>query len=640
MKSNILRKRIESIARLALVSVLSLVMVFESFALVDAETTVTGNATTYSGYLWTRMYCKNDMDDFFINGKDNNTNKMFLGQVHDASPSSAVDNTEENWFRVLIVYSDDHYYFTGTDMCNDRESYAGTYIKPAYGIDPSMDTFKTLSGMKTPWIKKCGNDSNNDNDCLYYIRCCDGEKLGNSLACVNLNHYGIFHHAAVYSENRWIGTSGLSTYHYRHCYNSSHKCEYKLSCHACVHPEHTFRWNRSFKDSFYEPIKAGKLTLKQARSIYAAYCWNFDSYDGNQHYSTSPYGSSAIYSLLSTDSPKRLKWVTEKCTDPDKYDNSLFANKDFKLSDYTSYCKDYNNGSTNTKKEGTTEIYFDLEGICDRCYYYPDNDYEISVSRFETGSNRGFKIWIGEPQAVSTTTMTKALAPGSVSIFSDHAIGEKTKLVVPQNATMIMRGYCYNDGNIYVDGGTLIIQGTLDTHRSSETLNTEVSGDVARILKVADGTSVTVVPGTIYLTNKATLIIEDQGIIVSSRFADSMVKLTDYSHATVKGSLTARSIVLENSSLRGRNGSVILVGYDPGDLNQGTAYGKSYFTDHKSSFLSSFGSPSNGSLSLTNSSMQQDGLLYATEITSTGSSTDFITHINVEATINDMMRNW
>ena len=223
-------------AKRALSAVLCFAIVFGSFAMVFADTA----SIQYVGYKWTRVKSRDELEKIYYQ-KDQNSTRYSLvpknGNVRSAYGGATNDDTQEHWFRVMLVYND-NCFVSGADMVDDGHAYSGKRMMPTYGIPMSNgkfsfpETFETRSGLGTPYIKYAGWDSEYSDD-QFYIRFANSADtaIGSEVLCFNASWYGIQYAAAI---KGWMRKTSASS-------PSSTRASW--ACSATVHPGVCFRWH-------------------------------------------------------------------------------------------------------------------------------------------------------------------------------------------------------------------------------------------------------------------------------------------------------------------------------------------------------------------------------------------------------------
>lgn len=273
--------------------------------------------------------------------------------------------------------------------------------------------------------------------------------------------------------------------------------------------------------------------------------------------------------------------------------------------------------------DGTVRLYYNVPGTTDRRWYV-DSD-TPSVVETAKYSEQSFKLYIGQPIPVKIISSTDQIAPGTTENFINATIGDYEEVLVPKNAALAISGVCYNNGKITVDGGTLIIQGVLDSDNGSQ----------------LDGTVNNIHAGDIELKNGGVLIIEEEGCVITRH--SSELKASGGSAIVISGCYIGQGeISLDKSTMRVRSGGALLHAFKPGDTTASNSFGRKFIRDHKSDYLDKYGSESGtAKVSLTNgSSFICEGLWYehGSGVSSGGSTMVGTVSTNYHAKISDMMK--
>ncbi len=163
---------------------------------------------TESGYKWTRVKNQQEFLDFFreyeVTTTDSGGRTKTETKKEKVSDSDKLLSSDENWWRVLLVFSDydvgkdkirssQTYFFSGSAISG--EDYVGQPVKPVYDIDVSQDSFTTRSGLGTPYIKYMGmdNDNNAPKCSLAFM---SDYKVGPNCLIGDASWYGFVNHAA------------------------------------------------------------------------------------------------------------------------------------------------------------------------------------------------------------------------------------------------------------------------------------------------------------------------------------------------------------------------------------------------------------------------------------------------------------
>ena len=288
-------------------------------------------------------------------------------------------------------------------------------------------------------------------------------------------------------------------------------------------------------------------------------------------------------------------------------------------------CNDTIIAETNLEfySDGGVHLYYNVPGAVDRDWYV-DSD-TPSVIETAKYSEQSFKLYIGQPIPVKVASSSDEIAPGTTMNLTNTTISDFEEIVVPRNAALSISGVCYNNGKITVDGGTLIIEGVLDSDNGS----------------TLDGTVNNIHAGDIELKNGGVLIVEDEGCIITRH--PSELKASGGSAIVISGCYVGQgAITIDKSTMRIRSGAALLHGFKPGDTTASSSFGRTYIREHKFDYLDKYGSLSGiSAFSLTNgSSFICEGLWYENGLTSAteGSTIQGTMSTNYHAMISDMMK--
>jgi len=182
-----------------------------------------------------------------------------------------------------------------------------------------------------------------------------------------------------------------------------------------------------------------------------------------------------------------------------------------------------------------------------------DRTWEFSGSTIEYCVGNSYKyqfyIYIGEPTGINYLETHLDLDTYQSQCMQDYTIPSNVEITVPEGATLIMMGQNHNNGHILVNGGTLVIRGSLDADYGG-----------------TDGerNGATFHPSDIDIINGGKLIIERDGSLLH-RNKTSSVKFDNYSSAYIQGTMIVANIVYigEGCSVEALPGSFIGVGIRP-----------------------------------------------------------------------------
>ena len=400
--------------------------------------------------------------------------------------------TKSDWFRIMILYDSNRYFVSGQGCCNDGEHYLGQRVKATYGIDTNKDSFVTVSGLNTPYIKFHRTDADNTGDYHYFLRFSKDDKL---------------------SDSYWNMCADW----------------YLMAC-AC------------------------DFTLPDR---------NIKDYKEDDDYYPSPI----------------FKW-----------------------------------------DGGQVRLFYNVPGVADRGWHDCGGG-EIDASK--KWEDTSFSIYMGEKCTISVAQTSTEIEPGEPVCWNNYVIAEGVVITVPEGATLVVDGVCYNNGMIYLEGGTLIVRGVLDVD-----VNAVTTGSI--------------VPGSMQIL-RGHLIVEDSGAFLirksDARFFTFMSSI-DVDGVMV---LACSPYISTISTVRGGYGSMIALGVAPVDTVSQGSYNAKWLKDNNGNYLSSICTSTNSSMTVCgNSSVICDGIFFS----SSNIEVCDYSHVrayrsyNINASIYSMMRHW
>jgi len=209
--------------------------------------------------------------------------------------------------------------------------------------------------------------------------------------------------------------------------------------------------------------------------------------------------------------------------------------------DYGKACNwSINKAFTMHWSRGLFQASYSVPSSADRWWAYKDN-YEVYTKKSPSSDESSFYLYIGREVPSQAISSKVVLQSGYTTTYNNITLQESGSITVPKNSYLVIDGdNNKNNGRIVVEGGTLIIKGVLDSKQA-------VSGSPSDL-------------GSIELSDGATLIVEDTGLIVG-RSATAHLYLTGGSVAVISGSCAiGGEIKIEDSSLFIREGGAMIHG--------------------------------------------------------------------------------
>lgn len=208
-------------------------------------------------------------------------------------------------------------------------------------------------------------------------------------------------------------------------------------------------------------------------------------------------------------------------------------------------------------------MYYNLSGVSD-AYWFPHGGASVNADGGDWTENRtacGFKVFIGLPEEVPLIDRDFTVEAGEVEVWDGKSmsITHGTQVTIEEGATLVVRSLIYNNGVIVVDGGTLVVQGVVDSDAGYTT--------TMRCTGTPDEEAC---PGTIYVMNNGQLIVEDSGVLLTRYISEnggSSIRLSGNSSAFISGfAALAHGISVEDhSTFRVAPGALVTVGVIPRD---------------------------------------------------------------------------
>lgn len=287
------------------------------------------------------------------------------------------------------------------------------------------------------------------------------------------------------------------------------------------------------------------------------------------------------------------------------------------------------------------QAFYNVKGAQDRWWSYSDDNSEIEICKTPDYDESNFYLYIGKPsrsQLIDSSLVVEQMT----TTYNTTIVTEKALIEIPKGACVVMEGLSKLNGSILVNGGTLIVRGTLDT---SEYINSD--HDVTDYLR----------PGSIKVSNGGCLYVEETGVMCL-RLATADLLVEKGSTVTISGScLVAGRISIKDSTVLVRPGAILLHGAKVPSLTSAVAFGKQYVSDHRNDTLDSYVTgavidnyyvSTQGLLKIEeHSTFDVRGLyyMYVTEFNKNlsyalSSSINVNIHYNAHSKISDMMRQW
>lgn len=203
-------------------------------------------------------------------------------------------------------------------------------------------------------------------------------------------------------------------------------------------------------------------------------------------------------------------------------------------------------------------VFYNIKGAADRGWEDQGGG-EIECGK--SFDDTWFTVYLGYKVDVPVYQSSTHINPGKPVSWNGAMIDENVTVTIPEGATLVLDGICYNDGIISVDGGTLIIRGAVDTHIGKK--------DKAGSLKIYSGSMV---------------IIEETGALIGRNPEASYYM--NGSHLEVQGiAVFPAGIWMYESDIRGGYGSAICLGVIPNESSSQSTYTKAWVAKNNTNSL-------------------------------------------------------
>ncbi|MDO5331555.1 MAG: hypothetical protein Q4E99_02640 [Bacillota bacterium] len=221
------------------------------------------------------------------------------------------------------------------------------------------------------------------------------------------------------------------------------------------------------------------------------------------------------------------------------------------------------------ESDGTFRAFYNIHGVADRWWCYNDKNYKMEVAKSPSKDKSNFYLYLGVPYETPKIDEPISVLPGYTTTYDMAVVTESGSITIPKNATVVIQNKCTNNGEIIVDGGTLIIKGTLDTSTGVDT-NTDY------------------LAGSVRAQNGGCVYVEETGLLIS-RFSFSQLELKSKSTMVIAGSaVIGGSLSIEESLLTVREGAALICGLSPKEEVDATSFGRAYLKANKVDYLSNY----------------------------------------------------
>ena len=222
------------------------------------------------------------------------------------------------------------------------------------------------------------------------------------------------------------------------------------------------------------------------------------------------------------------------------------------------------------QSNGLFRAYYNIHGVADRWWEYNDKNYKLGIAKSPSKEKSEFYLYIGVPHETQKIDKEVTVLPGYTTTYDSTTVTQTGSIVIPKNATVVIQGKSYNNGEIHVDGGTLIIKGTLDTDLS---LATPGPG---------------IMPGSVRVKNGGCVYVEETGLMIC-RFGYSYFTLENGSTCTIAGSVVhAGHMTIDASSVMVREGAALIQGVAPKEEVDSSSFGRAFIKKNKNNSLSNY----------------------------------------------------
>jgi len=530
-------------------------------------------------YKWTRVESYTDFE-------------RLVAKIQE-KPFSQIDqnyNNDKDWTRVMVIYQKgSDYYFLNQAAGSDANTWWGQKVLTGFGIDLNCNVFYTRTGLDTPFIKKCSGTDDEHFTANYPVcfRLCETgtEKMSDYIASCELNFFGIKWHGATEANFTFYAKN-------TNRYNGNWKSSSSANDERLATVD--MKFGKSWRDYFdYIEDNFGiEMTIKKKNALMYVYKnfakWveidssgvvtrsdvsideiladlkvsgiselkekkhNGSDFAKNSTISASKTGFKyKIVELIPVQD--RINTAYQDLADNDNYDLSIFeetienmfgnevsAGAEAYNYGFESRCKYYDRQQSRSG-DGMVTFTYTFSGIGDRAWTY--DGAQIQIKKYISATPLGFYIYLGEPYNTPKYRGDVKM-PVGITYFGDTTMIENGNTVtVPIGATLVVSGYIWNNGKIVVDGGNLIILGTIDTNPS-----TQIDGNTRPVTN------------EIIIKNGGKCVVSKTGAIYS-RDKTTSVTVTDNSTLQVNGCIVTANLSITNySTVRGSHGSTIYTG--------------------------------------------------------------------------------
>lgn len=220
---------------------------------------------------------------------------------------------------------------------------------------------------------------------------------------------------------------------------------------------------------------------------------------------------------------------------------------------------------------GLFHPFYYIPGAADRQWDHRSKNSVIYTSKeFSKASfmNGSYMLFLGKPVSIPMETESAPLTVGETTVWDGKMVARPTQITVKQGSTLVIDGKCYNNGQIVVDGGTLIVRGVLDMD------------PVTYESKSYDFPS-----GSLVVKNGGLVLIENTGCLLQ-RANNTGVTLDSGSTMLVHGSAVFGSYLDINNYSRFESdyGSFVGIGFSPNLTTEQTSYSPVLLSSIKSKY--------------------------------------------------------
>lgn len=209
---------------------------------------------------------------------------------------------------------------------------------------------------------------------------------------------------------------------------------------------------------------------------------------------------------------------------------------------------------------GLFQAYVNVKGAVDRWWSYDDGGYNVELVKYPNYNRSKFYLYLGKPSTLSLIDESLVVETMTTT-YNTAIVTEKAMIEIPKGACVVMDGLSKVNGSIVVNGGTLIIKGTMDT---SQKLANTLSAEMTKALR----------PGSIRVSNGGCLYVMDTGVMCL-RLATSQLIVEKGSSVRIEGScVIAGTIDITDSNLYVAPGAALIHGVQVQELMTAQSLGK------------------------------------------------------------------